>query len=200
MGSRNQYEGIDALAVKIIRNKASQLVGRSGFVEADLQDLEQELVMDLQQRLPRFDPNRAGRKTFITYVVKHRVATLIKAQEAGNRDYRLRAFSLDRDLPLEDDEPDPVKGQFTSPLLDQTAYLLQTGAAARSETESKELCMDLKEMLKILPPELRDLCRRLVSQTVTEVCHDTGIPRATLYGAIQKVRKIFEEAGLDAYL
>ena len=200
MGSRNKYEGIDMFAVKLIRNKASQLVGRTGFVEADLHDLEQELVLDLLQRLPRFDPNRAGRNTFITRVVKHRVATLIKAQEAGNRDYRLRAFSLDRDFPLEDDEPDPVKGQFTSPLLDQTAFLQQTGAAARSESERKELRMDLEEAANALPPDLRDLCRRLVSQTVTEVFRDTGIPRATLYGAIQKVRKIFEEAGLDAYL
>ncbi len=158
------------------------------------------MVMDLQQRLPRFDPNRARRNNFIAHVVKHRVAALSKAQEAGVRDFRLRAFSLDRDLPLEADEPDPVKGQFTSPLLDQTAYLQQTGTTARSESERKELRMDLEEALKALPPDLRDLCRRLVSQTVTEVCRDTGVPRATLYGAIQKVRKIFEEAGLDAYL
>ena len=200
MGRGNKYEGIDEYAVKLIRYKARQLIRRSGFVTADCHDLEQDMMLDLWRRLPRYDPSRAGRNTFIARVVEHRVATLIEAQEAGLRDFRKRAFSMDSELPPDLDEPDPVLGRFPAPLPDQTAYLQQTRARARAEDERGNLRLDLEAVLEALPPELRELCCRLLNQTVAEVSRETGIPRTTLYGAIHKVRRAFREAGLDAYL
>ena len=64
MGFDNRYEGIDEYAVRIIKHKARQLVGRAGFTESDREDLEQEMMLDLLRRLPKFDPKRAGQ--FVT--------------------------------------------------------------------------------------------------------------------------------------
>jgi len=60
MGSNNRYDGLDEYAVKLIKHKARQLVGRAGFVDADRHDLEQDMVIDLLRRLPRFDPTLAS--------------------------------------------------------------------------------------------------------------------------------------------
>jgi DNA-directed RNA polymerase specialized sigma24 family protein len=94
MGFDKRYEGIDEYAVRIIKYKARQLVGRVGFTESDREDLEQEMLMDLLQRLPKYNPDRAQRNTFIARVVEHKIATIIEARKAGLRDYRLCRCSL----------------------------------------------------------------------------------------------------------
>jgi RNA polymerase sigma-70 factor (ECF subfamily) len=67
---------------------------RNGEPVSDREDLEQELILDLLHRLPKFDPDRARRNTFIASVVEHKVATIIEARKAGMRDYRRCRCSL----------------------------------------------------------------------------------------------------------
>jgi RNA polymerase sigma-70 factor (ECF subfamily) len=194
MGS-NRYDGLDDYAVKLIRHKARQLVGRAGLVEADRPDLEQELALDLLRRLPRFDAARAGRNTFIARIVEHRVATIMEAQTAGVRDYRRVAGSLDERRPG-DDGP----SADGPPVLDQHEYRRETIAAARRDEDLHGLRRELAEAIAALPPDLRDLCQRLRDSSVSEVSRETGVPRSTLYDAIGKVRDRFDAAGLAAYL
>ncbi len=207
MGNENKYEGLDAYAVRLIKHKARQLVGRAGFVEADRHDLEQELVIDLLRRLPRFDPTLAKRETFITRIVEHHVATLVESQKAGVRDYQLRAGSLDerwddrirtgsaRDC--RGDRPNPDG----SPVLDQDKYFRETTVvAARRDEDLRALRIDLKKALAELPTDLRTLCALLQTSTVSEVSRETGVSRSTVYEAIGKLRNSFDRGGLAAYL
>jgi len=195
MGRDNRYEGLDEYAVKLIRHKARQLVGRAGLVAADRDDLEQDMVMDLLHRLPRFDPSKAKRETFIARIVEHRVATIIETQKAGLRDYRRNAGSLD--------ERRADEGGGTSdtpPVLDQDSYRRETLDAARQDEDLRDLRRDMARVLEELPPDLRELCRRLLTSTVSEVSRETGVPRGTIYESVQKLRGRFERAGLAAYL
>ena len=195
MGSDKHDDGIDAYAVGLIRYKARRLIGQAGFTVSDRDDLEQELILDLLRRLPKYDPRRARRNTFIARVVEHRIATLIEARKAGIRDYRRCGCSLnDR---FEDEEGRSVERSET---LDQEDYLLRTGAQSRPAEELSALAIDMAAVFEGLPPGLRDLCRRLGTETVTEISRDTGIPRGTLYESIRKLREIFEDAGLEDYL
>lgn len=195
MGYENRYQGIDDYAVQLIKYKARQLVGRVGFTESDREDLEQEMVLDLLRRLPKFDPKRAGRNTFIARIVEHKVATIIEAQKAGMRDYRLCSCSLnDR---LEDEEGRSIERMET---IDQEDYLRRTGKLSRPMSELRHLSIDLRSAVQTLPPELRELCKRLQTESVTDISRDTGIPRGTIYESIKKLRAIFEDAGLKDYL
>jgi len=195
MGYKNRYQGIDDYALQLIKYKARQLVGRVGFTESDREDLEQEMVLDLLRRLPKFDPKRAGRNTFIARIVEHKVATIIEAQKAGMRDYRLCSCSLnDR---LEDEEGRSIERMET---IDQEDYLRRTGKLSRPMSELRNLSIDLRSAVQTLPPELRELCKRLQTESVTEISRDTGIPRGTIYESIKKLRAIFEDAGLKDYL
>lgn len=195
MGYENRYQGIDDYAVRIIKYKARQLVGRVGFTESDRQDLEQEMVFDLLRRLPKFKPERAQRNTFIARVVEHKVATIIEAQKAGMRDYRLCSCSLnDR---FENDEGGSVERIDT---INQDDYLQRTGNLSRPISDLRGLSIDVRRAVEKLPPELRDLCKRLQVESVTEISRDTGIPRGTIYESIKKLRTLFEDAGLKDYL
>ncbi|BBO66363.1 hypothetical protein DSCA_02930 [Desulfosarcina alkanivorans] len=195
MGYENRYQGIDDYAVRIIRYKARQLVGRVGFTESDRQDLEQEMVFDLLRRLPKFKPERAQRNTFIARVVEHKVATIIEAQKAGMRDYRLCSFSLnDR---FENEEGGSVERIDT---INQDDYLQRTGKLSRPISDLRGLSIDVRSAVEKLPPELRKLCKRLQVESVTDISRDTGIPRGTIYESIKKLRTLFEDAGLKDYL
>lgn len=191
----NRYEGLDGYAVKLIRHKARQLIGRAGLVDADRDDLEQDMAIDLLRRLPRFDPTRAKRETFIARVVEHRVATIIEGQKAGLRDYRRVAGSLD-------ERHEGADGSIgdSAPVLDQDTYRRETLAAANRDEDLHALRQDLEKAIGDLPPDLRDLCARLLTSSVSEVSRETGVPRGTVYESIQKLRTRFERAGLAAYL
>ena len=195
MGYDNRYDGVEDYAVRLIRYKARRLIGQAGFTPSDREDLEQELVLDLLRRLPKYNPKRAKLNTFIARIVEHRIASLIEAQKAGIRDYRRCGGSLnDR---YEDEEGRSVERVDT---IDQEDYLLRTGAQSRPWDELSALAIDVAAVLEALPPELRELCRRLKAETVTEISRDTGVPRGTIYESIKKLREIFEDAGLRDYL
>ena len=195
MDRKNKYDGIDAFAITLIKYKAKQLVGRAGFTTSDRDDLEQDLVLDLLHQFPKYDPKRAQRNTFITKVVEHRITTLIEAQKTGIRDYRRCPCSLnDR---FEDEDGRTVERMD---MLDQEDYLLRTDAQSRPWEELSALAIDMAAVLDGLPPELRELCRRIETETVTEISRDTGVPSGSLYESIRKLRVIFEDAGLKDYL
>ena len=195
MGSGNRYRGIDEFVVKVIKNKARRLVGSAGFVEADQPDLEQDLVVDLFQRLPRFNPALAKIETFINRLVKHHVATLIGAQKADRRDYRRRAGSLD-------EEPESEAGDATDvpPVLDSKEYRRETLSSARSDEELRDLRIDLAKTIGELPDDLRSLWNRLQTAPVSHISRETGVPRGTVYEGIARLRSQFERAGLAVYV
>ena len=195
MGSKNDYAGLDPYAVKLIKHKARRLVGSAGFVEADQPDLEQDLVVDLLQRLPRFNPALAKIETFINRLVEHHVATIIEAQKAELRDYRRRAGSLD-----EQRESEAGDAADVPPVLDSKEYRRETLSSARSDEELRDLRIDLSKTIGELPDDLRSLCDRLQTAPVNHISRETGVPRGTVYGGIARLRAQFERAGLAVYV
>jgi len=191
----NTYDGVDEYAINLIRYKVQRLAGQSGFIRADIPDLEQHLIIDLLARLPRFDARRAKRETFITRVVDNCIATLIEGQKAGVRDYRKSAGSLDDGWDGTED-----RAGETPAVLQSRAFLRQVASEARQDDDRRDLHVDLEGAIERLPSDLRALCEQLMTSSVSEVARETGRPRGTLYEAMKKVRDRFEKAGLAVYL
>jgi len=196
MGFDPDVPQLDDYAIQLIKHKARQLVGRAGYAENDRPDIEGDLTLDLLRRLPKFDPSRASRNTFIARVVEHGVARLIERREAPMRDARRCTASLnDR---IEDDEGKSVE---RGELIDQDTYLESIGQPTMPLADRVALRMDLDRVLATVTPEMRDLWeRRADGQTFTEISRETGIPRGTLYERMKQLRKLVEDAGLQDYL
>src|SRR5690606_12898309 len=115
-----------------------------------------EMLLDLLHRLPKYNPDRAQRNTFIARVVEHKVATIIEARKAGLRDYRLCRCSLN-------DQREDKDGKRLERMesIDQEDYLNRTGRLSRSVADRGRLCIDVHKIMDRLPSELRDLCIRL---------------------------------------
>ena len=187
--------GIDSALLAVVRVTAAGLAGEYGFNGIDFEDIRQELLLDCLFRLRKFDPARSSRRSFLHRVVGHRVATLVSAQRAACRDYRLCRDSLDAPIPVSAD--DSIKlGETVS----GDAYDAGMGRSVRSSCERSELRIDVDNVISRLPAELAAVAVLLKSESVVEVARRLGVSRATTYRRLAQIRDVFAAAGLDAYL
>jgi RNA polymerase sigma-70 factor (ECF subfamily) len=84
--------------------------------------------------------------------------------------------------------------------IDHDEYMQNLGRLRRSVFDECDLRLDVERVMGMLAPELRELCNRLRTQTLSEISEEVGVPRHCLYTSIRKLRCIFEEAGLRDYL
>jgi len=196
MGIGNRYDGIDPFAVRLIKKRARQLVGRAGFGPSDVPDLEQELAIDLLARLPKFQEGRAARESFIAVAIKHRAATMVEARMAAKRDFRKFAFSLEQVF-VDDDG----KKRDGYDRLDREKILDSDGIrrGLPDQTEKMVRAIDLDRVFQKLSPELLRLCQLLSELNVSEVAHVSGLSRDTLYRRIKTLRETFESEGLREF-
>jgi len=165
--------------------------------EADWEDLAQDMRLDLWRRLSKFDPNKAGQNTFAARIVGHCIAVIIEARTAPCRDHRRCPHSLNELLKNKREKGPPV--EFGC-LLDREVVHRRTGVPSHSPEDLHDLALDIAAVVSNLPQEQRDLCLQLMRKNLTEVAQETGIPRATLYESVEKLRRRFEKARLKEYL
>jgi len=194
MDINDDFTGFD-YAIYLISYKVGRLIGILGFTFEDGEDLEQELKLHLLQNWNQYDPSRGAIKTFINCVLDNRLRQIIERRKTQKSGFGKRTVSLDDTL--EDSDRSGISRIDT---IDREDYMIRIGRLKRPAFEECELRIDIERALSQLSPELLRLCKRLQTQTVTEISEETGVPRHKLYPSIRKLRCVFEEAGLKEYL
>ena len=193
--NQKQYELTD-YAFELIHHKARKLVGTAGFTEDDIEDIEQELVLDLLQRLPKFNPAKATYNTFVARLVERKISNLIRYRTKEVRDYRREACSLNDDIDVGEDEP--AQRLVT---ISQDEHDLRIGKYRRPAGEREDMELDIAAVLADLPPELRRAGELLMAMPVAQVAREMGVPRSTFYEThLAPLRAAFEARGLQDYL
>jgi len=137
------------------------------------------------------DPSRAATRTaFMARVVHNKLMDLVRERESDRRKAGYDSISLDEPLGEQED---------SSRLLELV-----------DETQKKELDrafaddarVDLAKAFERLTPRQRQLCQLLGEEglNVQEASRRLGVPRATLYDELKRIRKVFAELGLEDYL
>jgi len=195
MDTQRQNEALTPYLTALIECKARQLVGKAGFTQDDIKDIEQELTRDLLERLPNYDPEKASLNTFADRVVGRKVCNLLRDRQAGMRDWRREAFSLNEEV--ETDEGSIERHEFIS----QDEVDLRTGRYDRTGTERALRTMDVAAVLAGLPHELRRVAEMLMTQSVAEVACELGIARSTFRDRyLVQLREVFAANRLNDYL
>jgi RNA polymerase sigma-70 factor (ECF subfamily) len=174
------------IAATIVHHRVARTASIHGLRAATQEDLEQDLLLDLVERLPRYNPEKSALSTFITSCVKHRTAAWLRERFAAKRDPRREVGSLD----ARDDEDTTTRtevGAFADPQADQ-------------ENRLRDLRMDLASVTESLSPDLKDLCQQLTTWSVADIARRSGMPRSCIYDQIARIRSHFARAGLNAYL
>ena len=195
MQSNQKQQEVNEYAANVIRYKARQLVGKAGFTESDRDDLEQEMMLDVIARLPKFDPNKATQKTFVARIIERKISKLIRHRTSEMRDYRREAFSLNASI--EDGDGGSVE---RGDLVSQENVDPTVAVNSRTGVDEMAFLHDLQSVLSGLPDHLRRLCKILKTGTVSDAAREMGIPRTTLNDHVRKLRSLFEEAGLKECL
>ena len=193
MHTRNTYRGIDEYAARLIKHKARQMVGTAGYSFSDMPDLEQELVADLLQRLPRFNPTIAKMSTFVSRIVEHRIATILEARNASCRDWKRCQDSLNE--PLSNNEGEFY--EFMDLVRSPTIGLDDDG---ESIEDAYSFAIDFKKAMESLPEDLQEICQLLKGHSLTDVAQQLDMPRTTLYSKLRTIRNHFSAAGMQEYV
>lgn len=174
--------------------KARQIVRKCSALGA-VEDVQQDLIMDVLRRLPKFDSSRAGIKTFVCRLIDFKIASLLKSKDAACRGNGCIESSLD-DWTHDENGAWAQRGET----IDESRGRAHLGAAPRSDQEQRSLEIDIAVVVATLSPEQRELCERLKTQTPTEISRDTGMSRSAIYQRVVAIRAIFVAAKLDLYV
>ena len=189
--------GIDQLgadeqsyAEGLIHLKASQLVKHRAVRAADREDLRQELWLHLLKRLPTHSESKGSLFAFITTVIERRVRSILRYHNSR--------------LPGCGDSLDEPIGRSDGELVDRYATLgSEPPHSPRAETREQyltDLRFDLEQIIAKLPPDQQDVCRGLMTESLSAISRNKRVARGTLFGRVLKIREAFEEAGIHDYL
>jgi RNA polymerase sigma-70 factor (ECF subfamily) len=195
MGAHKKQIEINATILSVIRHQARKLVGTAGFTESDREDIEQDLILYLLTRLPKYDPDKAAEITFVTHVIDRKARNLIRHRTCEMRDYRREAYSLNE--PTESSEG---ANADRGALITQEDFDKGRGLDDWSTQEDWEFTQDVAATLTCLPKHLRRLCEHLMDGNITDAARAMGIPRSTACDHVKKVREYFENAGMRNYI
>jgi RNA polymerase sigma-70 factor, ECF subfamily len=195
MDTQKKPSALTDYALDVVRCKALRLVGKEGYTLDDLDDIQQELIVDLLERLPKFDPAKATYNTFVSLMVRRKIANLLRDRKREMRDRQREECSLNEDV--DDGEGYLVQRYQT---INHDEKDLRTREHPRSAEESADLESDIQTALAKLPPDLRQAAELLQTLSPAQVARQLGIPRATFYeNHLKSLREIFAAKDLDGY-
>lgn len=185
---RNSYKGIAPEIVRTIRREAKRAIGKTGFREHDLADIEQELMLDVLQALPMYDSRKGSRVTLVQTVARRTLNSLRTYRQAQMRDWR-KTEALNEEFECEE-------GTFE--LVDLVATDGQLFRNSSIDTRNPErafnLKLDIDAVLEKMPDKLQRLCEDLKFMTISEAAEKRKVKRSTVYRLIKRIRKFMEES------
>ena len=197
MDTKRSIHDFDDFALDMVNIKAVELVGQADFTLDDIDDIKQEMILDLLDRLAKYDPSKSDFKLFVTCVIDRKGCKLIRHRQMAKRDYRREDCSLNEEVMVADSE-DPAQRLTT---MDQDDHDIRMGKYRRPVEERTQLRLDVESVLASLPPELRRAAELLQTQTVTQTARELGVPRTTFYSKhLRLLRDAFTTTGLNFYV
>lgn len=98
MDTNRSIHDFDDFALDMVNIKAAELVGKAGFTADDFEDIRQDMLLDLLERLAKYDPSKSSFKLFVTCVIDRKGQNLIRYRESEKRDYRREDCSLNEEV------------------------------------------------------------------------------------------------------
>jgi RNA polymerase sigma-70 factor, ECF subfamily len=181
-----------SLATSLIRRKSRELATHENFTPSDQDDIAQDLWLWLIEKLDCFDPERGTIFAFIATIVDRKAASILRHHRAAKRD-TCRCRSLSLSIRANDGTYVELASTITEDASDARLGKRTWHPQYRTECE-----LDLTTVLESLSDEDRELCERLMTQSLSEVARDMEVPRSTLQDRINRLRQQFTD--LQGYL
>ena len=183
-------------ALELVHCRALLLVGKVGYQRDDVNDIKQDLIMDLLEALPTFDPAKAAYNTFVSRVVTRKISNLIRHRKAQARDPRREACSLNDDVDIGEEEMEPL---FTT--INEDDHDLRRGKYRRTREEREDLRLDIDSAISELPLDLQHVAELLMSMTPAEVARELNMTTTAFNDKyMTRLRQAFAAKGMADHL
>jgi DNA-directed RNA polymerase specialized sigma24 family protein len=136
----------------------------------DVEDLEQEFMLAVLERVQAYDSKRAKFSTFIDRVLDHTIKDYCAKLLTHKRRHWSCAYTFIKD-----------------------------GDAVYDPTSNVQLAIDLNRVEDLLPEPLASLFSQLKVHSANEIAHLTKTPKSTLYEAVEKLRAYLRKYKLHHY-
>lgn len=177
--SRQPTPTLNAADYQHIWVKSRALAEKLPFADLSAADLEQDMALEVCQRLPRYNPARGCESRFIRLLVNHAFATVLRNHCRRQRQHRPSCHALVCVVDTEHSE-----------LIDPRTR----------ESDVAMLRVDVERALGSLPHSLRRVADVLKLHSVQGAARELGCSRQEVYRKIAELRSAFVAVGLDAYL
>jgi RNA polymerase sigma-70 factor (ECF subfamily) len=173
----NSYADIDPHIVAVIKREASKLIGRYGYTNSDVDDIEQDLHLKVWSSLKEVD--NAIFEAAVHRVVNHEIIDMIRQRQRQCRDWRRIAFSVNA---TRSGEAFDNLGTERSSILDE-GLLVALGYSPSWQSRRWEQA-DVEEGMGRLPGDLRAMAENL------EACDGNLSAAARMLGVSRKKARI----------
>jgi len=166
-------------ALAAAATRTYRLAVRLGLPSADRQDMHQELLLDLLERAPGFDPQRACANTYTGVVSKHRAVELVDAlmKDRARMCFLPGGAAAANDPQM--DEPDEYDGDNVVPMWAEDRDLFSDSMAL----------MDLQKALTYMNDEQLAFFDLLEThQDLPSAWKACGVSSATFYRRVAEMR------------
>lgn len=177
-------------AKNLIEFKARQLSQRRDFCRSDREEIQQELWLAVVGQADRFDPERASLDTFIDRVVNTAVAMILRDRDRHVRANGFRTQSLD-------DIAHDGSRQLLAAKITEEDLARRLGRERRDEVADRELEEAVAAALPKMPPEVSDVCRRVMGGNISTAATELKTSRRQIRNSLAAAKPVLEEAGLD---
>lgn len=190
------YDNFKAWEKDLARIKARGLAGNYGLTRNDVDDLEAELRLHIWIKRTKYDPNRAPRvtyETFMSRVVDNKIRDIIAARRSQKRHPPEGLQSME--VPIE------TRDGLLDSVVDTASEDDAMWGRLRPASERSEIQLLLENALQRLSDSQKELFRLLLQGfTVTEAAEKLGRPRTTLNKEVARMRAAFGQEDLEGYL
>ena len=166
-------------ALAAAATRTYRLAARLGLPSGDREDMHQELLLDLLERAPNFDPQRASANTYTGVVSKHRAVELVDAlmKDRARMCFHSGGTAAANDPQM--DEPDEYDGDNVVPMWAEDRDLFSDSMAL----------MDLQKALVYMNDEQLAFFELLEThQDLPSAWKACGVSSATFYRRVAEMR------------
>jgi RNA polymerase sigma factor (sigma-70 family) len=165
--------------------------------DIEAEDLLQECLLHWWQQRRLYDPQRgASLPTFMRRVLQAKLIDIARGESAEKRQAFAGAVSLDEPLNRDDDEGGGADLTLNDILPDKSADWQTEDAADQALLKE---CID--RVVDLLSPRQQQLLEMLrADAAIARISSTLGIPRATLYDELARIKAIFRDEGLEQFL
>jgi len=189
------YEAFAKWEIELSKGKAKSLIGKYGFTEVDMKDLEQELLLQIfrtRKTWRSWKKVKASEKTIVSRILDNRIRNITRLLRTSKRHIHTHKESLQK---YHSEDSLLTHGD----ILDEDMALARVGR--NKMAKEKELRLSLSLAFEKLTDFQKKVCELLLKgYKISHAAKILKMNRLTLHKELRRMRKIFYQEDLDGYI